>query len=96
MKDAVITVRLPRLTRTRIERLARVEGRSLSQQVERLIEAALGSGARMPEHRATAARPLAGALMGAHVPTLLELRAARAALSRALDRRTRGRADAAR
>jgi hypothetical protein len=96
MKDAVITVRLPRLTRSRIERLARVEGRSLSQQVERLIETALAAGAGSPEDRPHGARPLAGTLSGDHVPTLAELRSVRAALSRALERRSRGRADAGR
>ena len=39
--DATITVRVPRPTRRRLERLARREGRSLSQQVERLIERGL-------------------------------------------------------
>ena len=42
MKDAVITVRLPRATRQRVEALARKEGRSLSQTIERLIDQAMG------------------------------------------------------
>jgi predicted transcriptional regulator len=49
MKDAVITVRLPRATRSRVERLARAERRSLSQQVEHLIETAMASQA--PQRR---------------------------------------------
>ena len=40
-KDATITVQVPRPTRQRLEALARREGRSLSQQVERLIEGGL-------------------------------------------------------
>ena len=40
-KDATITVRVPRPTRRRVEALAKREGRSLSQQVERLIDAGL-------------------------------------------------------
>lgn len=96
MKDAVITVRLPRATRGRVERLARTEGRSLSQQVERLIEAAMGDHDRATEGRSKGARPLAGALRGGRVPTLSELRAARAALSNALERRARSHDHAAR
>ena len=96
MKDAVITVRLPRATRSRVERLARAEGRSLSQQVERLIESAMENEGRTTERRSKGARPLAGALRGGRVPTLSELRAARAALSKALERRSRSHGDAAR
>jgi hypothetical protein len=87
MKDAVLTVRLPRATRARIEALAKNEGRSLSQQVERLVEKALrgpAEGADRP-----AARPLADALAGARVPGLAAFGAARRELSRSLDRRSR-------
>jgi hypothetical protein len=92
MKDAVITVRLPKATRRRVERLARAERRSLSQQVEHLIEAAMAGRAGLANPGGERARPLAGALAGGRVPTLLELRAARAALSRALEGPGRGRA----
>lgn len=88
MKDAVITVRLPRGTRKRIEELARREGRSLSQQVERLIERAMAR----PEAAETArhgVRPLAGILRGGLVPTLADFRAVRSALSTSLGRRSR-------
>ncbi len=86
MKDAVLTVRLPRVTRARLEALARTEGRSLSQQVERLLERAL----QAPSGNATpAARPLAGVLSGARVPGLADFRAVRRELSRSLGRRAR-------
>jgi len=38
----MITVRLPMATRNRIEALAKKEGRSLSQTIERLIDQAMG------------------------------------------------------
>jgi predicted DNA-binding protein len=87
MKDAVLTVRLPRATRARIEALAQKEGRSLSQQVERLVENALQNprdGLAPP-----ATRPLADALSGARVPDLAAFRAARRQLSLSLERRSR-------
>jgi hypothetical protein len=86
MKDAVLTVRLPRATRARIEALARTEGRSLSQQVERLVERALqvpARGAKAP------VRPLGDALSGARVPDLAAFRAVRRDLSRSFGRRSR-------
>jgi hypothetical protein len=88
MKDAVITVRLPRTTRKRIEHLARREGRSLSQQVERLIE----RGMSQPEAAADTgrrARPLSGILRGGRVPTLADFRQARSMLSTSFGRRSR-------
>ena len=86
MKDAVLTVRLPRATRARIEALARTEGRSLSQQVERLVEYAL----RPPAGNArTAPRSLAGTLSVARVPDLADFSAVRRELSRSLGRRAR-------
>jgi hypothetical protein len=87
MKDAVLTVRLPRRTRSRIEQAARREGRSLSQQVERLVEAGLAvanEGALRPP-----TRPLADVLHGGIVPDLSEFRAVRRELSRWLDPRSR-------
>jgi predicted transcriptional regulator len=87
MKDAILTVRLPRRTRARIEEAARHEGRSLSQQVERLVEAGLaaaGEGRLRPPTRI-----LADVLRGGIVPGLGEFRAARRELSRSLDTRSR-------
>lgn len=86
MKDAVLTVRLPRVTRARIETLARTEGRSLSQQVERLVERALQAPAQGAR---PAARPLGDVLAGASVPDLAAFRAVRRELSRSLARRSR-------
>lgn len=81
MKDATITVRLPGATRARVERLARSEGRSLSGQVERLIERGLTSRG---ESERVAARALAGLFRGGPVPTLEEFRGVRAELSTSL------------
>lgn len=89
MKDAAITFRVPRRTRQQIEELARREGRSLSQQVERLIEAAL----QMPRPPAVSpppasaprrARSISGSLQGARVPTLADFRKVRQRLSASL------------
>jgi predicted transcriptional regulator len=58
MKDAVLTIRLPSTTRRRIEELARRERRSLSQQVEQLIELGFAARATAREPaRATASEP---------------------------------------
>jgi hypothetical protein len=84
MKDAVITVRLPRATRQRIEELARREGRSLSQQVERLIVGALEAGLATgngAQHQPTS---LAGVLRGGRVPTMADFKGIRRSLSRSL------------
>lgn len=86
-KDAVVTVRLRRATRRRLEILARREGRSLSRQVERLIEQALATKA--PNARAGAPRKLAGVLRGGRVPTLADFREVRSLFSESLLRRTR-------
>jgi hypothetical protein len=88
MKDAVITLRVPQATRRRLEALARAEGRSLSQQVERLLDRAMSMPGAPPATRRPA-RPLAGSLRGGRVPTLRDFRDARAALSRSVDARTR-------
>jgi predicted transcriptional regulator len=87
MKDAILTVRLPSATRKRLEALAKREGRSLSAQVERLLEQSLAPAG--PGRRRT--RPLAGALAGGLVPTLAEFREARAVLSASLLKDTRQR-----
>ena len=87
MKDAVLTVRLPRRTRGRIEQAARREGRSLSQQVERLVEAGLAAADEGRLRPPT--RVLANVLRGGIVPGLPEFRTARRDLSRSLDTRSR-------
>jgi hypothetical protein len=90
MKDAVLTVRLPRSTRKRLEAIARREGRSLSQQVERLLDLAM-SGQSARRIRSARPRPLAGCLRGGRVPTLKDFREIRALLSASLDVQTRNR-----
>jgi len=96
VKDATLTIRLPAATRRRIEELARAEGRSLSQQVERLIEAgfaqldgSVGEGRPQP----WGPRSLAGFLADSRVPTMAEMREVRRELADALSGRGRGRAD---
>ena len=85
MKNAVITVRLPLAKRRRIETLARKEGRSLSQQVEQLIDRGLVAGGALE-------RPVwstAGILRGGPVPTAKDFRDVRRELSASLLRRVR-------
>lgn len=93
-KDAVITVRVPRPTRRRLEALARRQGRSLSQQVERLIE----GGLEREEGPVAAARPvpLAGLLAGEPIPEYGDFRAVRTLLSASLLREGRGRGSSGR
>jgi predicted DNA-binding protein len=79
-KDAVITVRVPRPTRRRLEVLARREGRSLSQQVERLIERGLASDETSAAAPSRASR-LEGLLTGEPVPDFGDFRAVRTVLS---------------
>jgi len=79
-KDATITVRVPRPTRRRLEALARREGRSLSQQVERLIETGLDRGEGGVAAAPGAAR-LAGLLTGEPVPEYADFRSIRTLLS---------------
>jgi len=79
-KDAVITVRVPRPTRRRLEALARREGRSLSQQVERLIERGLG-GADSAEAAASPPPRLSGLLAAEPVPEYGDFRSVRTLLS---------------
>ena len=85
MKDAVITVRLPRATRQRIAALARKQGRSLSQQVERLIDQAMGMERAGPP-RKTIKDIFAGR---GPVPTLEDFREVRRLWSESLERRAR-------
>ena len=90
-KDAVITVRVPRPTRRRLEVLARREGRSLSQQVERLIERGLANDEVSAETPARVPR-LEGLLTGEPVPDLGDFRAVRTLLSASIQpSRSRGR-----
>lgn len=86
MKDAVLTIRLPSQLRRRIERLALAEGRSLSQQAERLM---IQGMERMDETPPLARdRPstdsLAGTLGIGRVPELADFRFTRSALSASL------------
>jgi hypothetical protein len=88
-KDAVITVRVPRPTRRRLEALARREGRSLSQQIERLIEGGLGDLDANAAPGATGST--AGLLASEPIPEYGDFRAVRTLLSESLLRRARRR-----
>jgi hypothetical protein len=80
-RDAVITIRVPRPTRRRLEALARREGRSLSQQVGRLIDAAL----EPEEGRVSASvRSLAGLLAREPVPDYDDFKSVRTLLTASL------------
>ena len=81
-KDATITVRVPRPTRRRLEAIARREGRSLSQQVERLIDAGLAR----EEERTLGTGSLAGLLAREPVPEYEDFREVRTILSASLRR----------
>jgi hypothetical protein len=81
MKDTVLTVRVPLSLRRRLEILARRDGRSLSGQIERLLDQATDAPPR-PRRRS-----LSGVLEGGRTPTLADFRDARQALSSSLDRR---------
>jgi hypothetical protein len=88
-KDAVITVRVPRPTRRRLESLARREGRSLSQQIERLIEGGLD---RIDAEGAPVATgSTAGLLTSEPIAEYGDFRAVRTLLSESLLRRARRR-----
>lgn len=85
MKDAVITMRVPAATRRRLERLAKREGRSLSQQIERLIDQSLAADvAEKPPRPRRGRRSLAGVLARGRVPTWAELKQVRRELSASL------------
>jgi hypothetical protein len=86
-KDAVITVRVPRPTRRRLETLARKEGRSLSQQIERLIERGLDEVDVAESPLATGRT--AGLLESKPVPEWADFRSVRTFLSASLLRRAR-------
>lgn len=87
MKDAVVTVRLRSVTKRFLAGLARREGRSLSAQIERLVEAGLEAGTKAGA--GTGPRSLAGIFAGVRVPTRKEFREVRAELSRSLLKRAR-------
>jgi len=89
-KDSTITVRVPRPTRRRLETLAKREGRSLSQQVERLIEGGLDREAGLASG-AAASGSLAGLLAGEPVAEYGAFRSVRTLLSASLARGRRGR-----
>jgi hypothetical protein len=90
-KDATITVRVPRPTRRRLEALARREGRSLSQQVERLIDAGLAAEAEGGGEEAASVPPLAGLLAGEGATEYGAFREVRTLLSASLAGSRRGR-----
>jgi len=87
-KNAILTIRIPRATRRRIEDLAKRQGRSISGAAERLIELGLAqeaTGASLAaEGAATRAPALAGCLAGGVVPTMDDFRDVRTALSESL------------
>jgi len=83
-----VTVRLPSALRRQIERVARTEGRSLSAQIERLVEAGLNTAAAPGTLPARRPKALSGLFAGGRVPTLDDFRDVRAAMSRSLTRRT--------
>ena len=84
MKDAVVTVRMRSALRRRIESAARKEGRSLSAQIERLVEA----GLEAPDRGTPAPRALSGLFAGGRVPALEDFAEVRRELSTALGRRS--------
>jgi hypothetical protein len=75
-------------TKRRLAMLANREGRSLSAQIERLVEAALDD-IGYPHEARRAPHSLAGVFAGAEVPTLRDFREVRTELSRSLLKRTR-------
>ena len=95
-KDAIITLRVPRPTRRRLEALAKREGRSLSQQVERLIEGGLDREDGGAVVRPKGAGRLAGLLAGEAIPEYGDFRSVRTLLSASLRRADRGRGPAGR
>ena len=85
MKDAILTIRLSKATRRRLEALAKAEDRSLSQQVVRLVEQGLAAPASVAEStKAYGPRSLEGVLRGQAVTTLDDWRRTRRELSASL------------
>jgi len=93
-KEAVITVRVPRPTRRRLETLAKREGRSLSQQIERLIERGLDEVGVVEAPEGTGR--LSGLLAHEPAPEYGAFRSVRTLLSGSLSRRGRRRGAARR
>ncbi|MET0555958.1 MAG: hypothetical protein ABW221_23155 [Vicinamibacteria bacterium] len=89
MKDAVVTVRLPSALRRRILGVARKEGRSLSAQIERLVEAGLAAAAST-DPAPPKPPALSGLFAGGRVPSLADFKDVRASLSGSLRVRKRG------
>jgi hypothetical protein len=102
VKDAILTLRLPRVVRLRLEAHAAKEGRSLSQAAARLIERGLDDVASAPQPAHAGADsirepsaatpslpPLAGLFAGGVVPSLADMRAVRDEISASLLKRTR-------
>jgi predicted DNA-binding protein len=85
MKDAVLTIRLPLSLRRRIEKLARAEGRSLSQQVGRLIERGMSLQAQNAAAARLRTRDLSGIFRAERV-ALEDFRKVRKLLSSSLNR----------
>jgi hypothetical protein len=83
-KDVTITVRVPRPTLRRLEALARRQGRSLSRQVELLIDGGLEREEGTTSVAPGAPAPLSGMLAGEAVPEYGDFRAARTLLSASL------------
>jgi hypothetical protein len=88
MKDAVVTVRLPSALRHKLEAVARNEGRSLSAQIERLVEAGLEAASARGTLPARRPKALSGLFAGGRAPTLEDFRDVRAAMSQSLNRRS--------
>ena len=84
VKAAMLTVRVPSSLRRRIESMALREGRSLAQQVRRLIEQGIRASAERGQ-----ARPLSGFFAEIRVPPLSEFLRTRATVSASISRRVR-------
>ncbi len=95
-KDATITVRVPRSTRRRLETLAKREGRSLSQQIGRLIDAGLEREDSGPVAGPPGTGSLAGLLAREPTPEYGDFRSVRTLLSASLLRGGKGHGPAGR
>jgi hypothetical protein len=95
MRGSTITVRVPRAIRRRLEAAARREGRSLSEQVRRVIVAGLEPERASAGSSSRDTGSMASVLAGGRVATYEDFRAVRTLLSASLARRVRvhGRAD---
>jgi len=83
-KDVRVTVRMARATRRRLAALAAREGRSLSEQVVRLIDVGLGFEKTRTRHVPEERRLLAGVLARKRVPEYEDFREVRTLLSASL------------